>query len=123
MKGLCKSSKNIIFLKNEQVMVFIVFMIFRVGGPAETNHLFGWGLGDIDFSIFGIMTSVGYFYFIIILLVGIAMGDNNKFTVNFSLYSRLDQDHSKKRLEKMGRSDRATICWSVAMSINLPDIQ
>ena len=122
MKGLCKSSKNIIFLKNEQVMVFIVFMIFRVGGPAEADHLFGWGIGDIDFSIFGIMTSVGYFYFIIILLVGIAMGDNNKFTVKFNLYSRLDQDHSK-RLEKMGRSDRATISWSEAMSINPPDIQ
>ena len=103
MKDLCKSSKNIIFLKNEQVMVFIVFMIFRVGGPAEADHLFGWGIGDIDFSIFGIMTSVGYFYFIIILLVGIAMGDNNKFTVKFDLHSRLDQDHSKKEAWENGQ--------------------
>ena len=61
-------------------MVFIVFMIFRVGGPSEASHVFGWG-NDMDTSIFGIMTSVGYFYIIIILLIGIAMGDNNKFTV------------------------------------------
>ena len=59
-------------------MVFIVFMIFRVGGSGST--VFPWG-NDNDSSIFGVMTSVGYFYFIIILLVGIAMGDNNKFTV------------------------------------------
>lgn len=97
-----KVLKISIFFKNEQVMVFIVFMIFRVGGP--DNHVFDWGLNDIDFSIFGIMTSVGYFYFIIILLVGIAMGDNNKFTVKFHLYSRLDQDHLEKSLEKMGWS-------------------
>ena len=62
-------------------MVFIVFMIFRVGGPSEASHVFGWGLGDVDTGIFGTLTSVGYFYIIIILLIGIAMGDNNKFTV------------------------------------------
>ena len=67
-------------------MVFIVMMIFRLGGSSSSsqvqgNHVFSWGIGDIDASIFGIMTSVGYFYFTIILLIGIAMGDNNKFTV------------------------------------------
>lgn len=61
-------------------MVFIVFMIYRVGGPSA--NVFGWGVGDTDMAIFGIMTSVGYFYIVIILLIGIAMGDNNKFTVN-----------------------------------------
>ena len=60
-------------------MVFIVMMIFRLGGGAP-SHVFSWG-NDTDSSIFGIMTSVGYFYFIIILLVGIAMGDNTKYTV------------------------------------------
>ena len=54
-------------------------MIFRVGGSGSIQ-VFSWG-DDVNTSIFGIMTSVGYFYFIIILLVGIAMGDNNKFTV------------------------------------------
>ena len=50
----------------------------------QGSHVFPWG-SDTDSSIFGIMTSVGYFYFIIILLAGIAMGDNNKFTVWQSL--------------------------------------
>ena len=61
--------------------MFIVFMIFRVGGPSGASHVFGWGIGDVDTGIFGTLTSVGYFYIIIILLIGIAMGDNNKFTV------------------------------------------
>ena len=64
---------------HKQVMVFIVMMIFRVGGSGSIQ-MFNWG-DNVDSNIFGIMTSVGYFYFIIILLVGIAMGDNNKFTV------------------------------------------
>ena len=73
-----KSMKNV----HEQVMVFIVMMLFRLGGSSQVqgSHVFPWG-SDTDSSIFGIMTSVGYFYFIIILLIGIAMGDNNKFTV------------------------------------------
>ena len=63
-------------------MVFIVMMIFRVGGSGSIQ-VFSWG-DDVNTSIFGIMTSVGYFYFIIILLVGIAMGDNNKYTVKLN---------------------------------------
>ena len=66
---------------HKQVMVFIVMMIFRVGGSGSIQ-MFSWG-DNVDSQIFGIMTSVGYFYIIIILLIGIAMGDNNKFTVKF----------------------------------------
>ena len=44
-------------------------MLFRLGGSSQVqgSHVFPWG-SDTDSSIFGIMTSVGYFYFIIILL-------------------------------------------------------
>ena len=59
-------------------MVFIVFMLFRVGGNGGTSVM--WG-NNTDSLIFGIMTSAGYFYIVIILLIGIVMGDNNKFTV------------------------------------------
>ena len=60
-------------------------MLYRVGGKIadlEYTSLFPWGNGDVDIGIFGIMTSAGYFFSVIILIIGIAMGDNNhKFTV------------------------------------------
>ena len=60
-------------------MVFIVFMLFRVGGNG--GNMVTWG-DNTDSFIFGIMTSAGYFFFVIILIIGIVMGDNNhKITV------------------------------------------
>ena len=49
----------------------------------EYKGTFPWGdPRDVDMQIFGVMTSAGYFFFVIILIIGIVMGDNNhKFTV------------------------------------------
>ena len=61
-------------------MVFIVFMIFRVGGKGGLEFV-PWG-HEPDSQIFGIMTSAGYLFSVIILIIGIVMGDNNhKITV------------------------------------------
>ena len=60
-------------------------MLYRLGGKiVDLEYLvyFPWGNGDVDMQIFGIMTSAGYFFFVIILIIGIVMGDNNhKITV------------------------------------------
>ena len=60
-------------------------MLFRVG---QNGDAFYWGTGAAAISeraendlIFGILTSVGYFYITIVLMVGIALGDRQKFTV------------------------------------------
>ena len=69
-------------------------MLYRLGGKiVDLEYLvyFPWGNGDVDMQIFGIMTSAGYFYIVIVLLIGIVMGDNNKFTVIRTLNGNLSK--------------------------------
>merc|ERR1711931_126683 len=59
-----------------------MLMLFRVG---NSGAVFPWGTLLVpivnDDTIFGIMTSVGFFFFTIILMFGIALGDNAKMTL------------------------------------------
>merc|ERR1711874_432822 len=79
------ASKKFVFKFVELALLFVVFMLYRVGGKIadlEYTSLFPWGNGDVDIGIFGIMTSAGYLFSVIILIIGIVMGDNNhKFTL------------------------------------------
>lgn len=69
----------------DPVFIFIVFMMFRVGAKGD---IFPWGFMwdptalekfENDFSL-GILTCTGYFFIVLTLLVGTAMGDSNIFT-------------------------------------------
>jgi len=71
------ATPEFVFKFVELVFTFIVFMIFRVG---NSGNVFVWSFNDND-NIFGIMTSAGFFFFTIILLFGIALGDNAKMTL------------------------------------------
>ena len=60
-------------------------MIFRLSYSGDTFH---WGLGPFSLTeraendlILGILASTGYFFIIIILIIGIALGDESKFAV------------------------------------------
>merc|ERR1712002_948766 len=52
-------------------------MLFRVGADGD---ILAWGTNEND-AIFGIMTSTGFFFFTIILFLGIALGDNAKMSL------------------------------------------
>ena len=60
------------------MLLFIVFILFRFGGLAVEEYednIFGWGTdADINLNVFGIMASAGYFFFVIIVIIGIVIG-------------------------------------------------
>jgi len=65
--------------------VFIVFMIFRLADSGDSFH---WGNGPLvgteraeNDMILGILTSTGYFFIVLVLMVGIVMGDTSKFSL------------------------------------------
>jgi len=64
---------NIGFLMKlvELVFMFILLMLERFG---YKGHLFGWG-NDPDTALLGSIAVAGYFFFIILIMVGMAMGD------------------------------------------------
>ena len=69
-----------------QVLILIVFLIFRLG---RSGDIFHWGYhASCPLSeraenemVLGVTTSAGYLYIVLILLVGVAMGDSGKYTV------------------------------------------
>ena len=67
-------------------MILIVFLIFRLG---RNGDIFHWGYyGSCSLSeraenemVLGVMTSTGYLFVVLILMVGVAMGDTGPYTV------------------------------------------
>eukprot|EP00090_Calanus_glacialis_P015037 TRINITY_DN23911_c0_g1_i1.p1 TRINITY_DN23911_c0_g1~~TRINITY_DN23911_c0_g1_i1.p1 ORF type:complete len:156 (-),score=25.89 TRINITY_DN23911_c0_g1_i1:96-563(-) len=69
----------------QMLFVFIVFMIFRL---ADSGDAFHWGSGPLVMTeraendmILGILASTGYFFIVLVLMVGIVMGDTSKFSM------------------------------------------
>eukprot|EP00092_Neocalanus_flemingeri_P015025 GFUD01016228.1.p1 GENE.GFUD01016228.1~~GFUD01016228.1.p1 ORF type:complete len:157 (+),score=22.49 GFUD01016228.1:75-545(+) len=68
------------------LFVFIVFMIFRLGASGDAFH---WGRGPFVMEseraendlVFGILTSTGYFFIVLVLMVGIVLGDTSKISM------------------------------------------
>ena len=76
------------FIDCFQLFVFIVFMIFRLGDSGDSFH---WGSGPLNQVttereendlVFGILTSTGYFFIVLVLMVGLVLGDTGKFSVS-----------------------------------------
>ena len=69
-----------------QVLILIVFLLFRLGRSGDVFH---WGYYEScplneraeNEMVLGVTTSTGYLYIVLILLVGIAMGDTGRYTV------------------------------------------
>jgi len=71
----------------EMVFTMIVFLLYRLGGqkpdPDDFSKtkptVFVWGDGEhVDLYVLGAFVSVGYFFMVIIILVGMVMGDKAK---------------------------------------------
>ena len=81
-----RASECLINEATGQVLILIVFLIFRLG---RSGDVFQWGYhAGCPLSeraenemVLGVTTSAGYLYIVLILLVGVAMGDTGKYTV------------------------------------------
>jgi len=71
----------------ELVFTMIVFLLYRLGGEkldvddiSKTKPtVFPWGNGEhMDLVVLGAFVSVGYFFMVILILVGMVMGDKAK---------------------------------------------
>jgi len=118
-------SKKFIMKLVELFFVFIVFLLFRVG---QNGDAFYWGTGAAAISeraendlIFGILTSVGYFYITIVLMVGIALGDRQKFTLllfnsfGFLFYLSLGSEHISVNSDRPTDKPRANAMGAMAI--------
>ena len=63
-----------------------MFLIFRLGDSGDSFH---WGFGPLvgteraeNDMILGILASTGYFFIVIVLMLGIVMGDTGKYSVH-----------------------------------------
>jgi len=80
------TSRESLFKIIELFFVLIVFLLFRVGHNGDVLH---WGLGPgVQMSeraendlVTGILTSTVYLFIVMVLLLGIILGDTGKYTL------------------------------------------